>query len=66
MIRPNPVPAAILGINFLKVNKVVINLTERRFERRRDGPNCEHKFCDSLPMDKWELPLYQSEISTEI
>jgi hypothetical protein len=53
MIAPNLVPDAILRINFLKQNDVVMNLTEGRFGTRRDGFNCEHKFFyDSLPKNK--------------
>jgi len=53
MIAPNLVPDAILGINFLKENNVVINLTEGRFKTRRDGSDCEHKFFyGSLPKNK--------------
>jgi len=53
MIAPNLVPDVILGINFLKENNVVFNLTEGRFRRRRDGFNCEHKFFyDSLLKNK--------------
>jgi hypothetical protein len=41
---------AILGINFLKENNVVINLTEGHFMARRDGFDCECKvFFDTLP-----------------
>ena len=58
MIAPNLVPDAILGINFLKENNVVINLTEGRFKTRRDGSYCEHKFfCDSLPKNKVRIGL---------
>jgi hypothetical protein len=53
MIAPNLVPDAILRINFLKENNVVINLTEGRFKTRRDGSDCEHKFFyGSLPKNK--------------
>jgi len=53
MIAPILVPDAILGINFLKENNVLINLTEGRFRTRRGGSNCEHKFFyDSLPKNK--------------
>ena len=53
MIAPNLVPDAILGINFLKENNVVINLTESRFKTRRDGSDCEHEFFyGSLPKNK--------------
>jgi hypothetical protein len=58
MIAPNLVPDAILGINFLKENNVVINLTERSFKTRRDGSDCEHKFFyGSLPKNKVEVDL---------
>ena len=50
IIALNVVPNAIFGIKFLKVNNVVINLTEGRFKTRRGGSDCEHKFFyDSLP-----------------
>jgi hypothetical protein len=53
MIAPNLVPDAILGINFLKENNIVINLTEGHFKMRRDGSDCEHKFFyGSLPRNK--------------
>ena len=39
MIAPNVVPDAILRINFLKENNVVMNLNEGRFRTRRDGFN---------------------------
>ena len=53
MTAPNLVPYAILGIDFLKENNVVINLTEGSFKTRRDGLNCERKFFyDSLPKNK--------------
>jgi hypothetical protein len=53
MMAPNLAPDAILGINFLQENDVVINVTEGRFTTRRDGCNCEHKFLyDSLPKNK--------------
>jgi hypothetical protein len=53
MIALNLVPDAILGINFLKENNIVINLTEGRFKTRTDGSDCEHKFfCGSLPKNK--------------
>jgi hypothetical protein len=41
MTAPNVVPDAILGINFLKENNVMINLTEGRFKKQRDGFNYE-------------------------
>jgi len=53
VIAPNLVPDAILGINFLKENNVVINLTGGCFKTRRGGFDCEHKFFyDSLPKNK--------------
>ena len=53
MIAPNLVPDAILGINFMKENNVVLNLTEGRFKTRKDGSDCEHKFFfGSLPKNK--------------
>jgi hypothetical protein len=58
MIAPNPVPDAILGINSLKEDNVVINLTEGSFKTRRDGSDCEHKFLyGSLPKNKGEVGL---------
>jgi len=49
MVAPKPLLDAILGINFLKENNVVINLNEGRFKGQMDGSNCEHQFCyDSL------------------
>jgi hypothetical protein len=58
MIAPNLVPDAILGINFLKENNVVINLTEGSFETRRDGSDCERKFFyGSLPKNNVEVDL---------
>ena len=44
MTAPNLVPHAILGINSLKENSVVINLNEGRFKTRRDISDSEHKF----------------------
>jgi len=45
MVAPNVVPDAILGISFVKGNNVVINLTEGRFKTRKDGSDCECKYC---------------------
>ena len=51
--KQRTMPEAILEINFLRKNNVVINLAEGRFEMRRDGSNCERKFCyDPLPNDQ--------------
>jgi len=58
MIVPNLVPDAILGINFLKENNVVINLTEGRFKTRSDGSDCQLKlFYGSLPKNKVGIGL---------
>jgi hypothetical protein len=58
MIAPNLVPDAILGINFLKENNVVINLTEGSLKTRRDGSDGECKFLyGSLPKNKVEVGL---------
>jgi len=67
MIAPNLVPDTILGINFLKGNNIVINLTEGRFKMQRDGSDCEHKFFyGSLPKNKVGLisnPKFQLNFS---
>jgi hypothetical protein len=56
MIAPNLVPDAILGINLLKENNVMINLSEGSFKTLRDGSDCEHKFFyGSLPKNKVEV-----------
>jgi hypothetical protein len=53
MLAANVAHGAILGINFLKENNVMMNLTEGRLKTRRDGSNCEHKlFHDSLSKNK--------------
>ena len=44
MIVFNTVRGAVLRINLLQKNKVVINLAETRFETRRDDYNCEPNF----------------------
>ena len=68
-IAPNLVPDVTLGINFLKANNVVINLTEGRFKTRSDDSDCEHKFFyDSLPKNKGGVglisnPKFQSNSS---
>jgi len=68
IIVPVLVPDAFLGINFLKENNVVINLSEGRFETRRDGSDCEHKFYVSLPKNKVGVGLTytKTEISIEL
>jgi hypothetical protein len=56
------VPYAILGIDFLKENNVVINLTEWSFKTRRDGWNCERKFFyDSMPNNKVGVRLIPNQ-----
>jgi predicted aspartyl protease len=56
MIAPNLVPDAILGVNFLKENNVVIDLTEGRIKARKGGSDCEHEFFyGSLPKNKFEV-----------
>jgi hypothetical protein len=53
IIAPNSILNAILGINFLKEDNVLINLTEGRFKTPRNGADCEHKFFyGSLPKNK--------------
>ena len=60
LISPNLVRDAILGINFLKENNVVINLTEGHFMARRDFSDCENKFVyDLLPKNGEELVSHQ-------
>jgi hypothetical protein len=57
MTVSNLVPDAVLGINFLQENIVVINSAERRFDTRLYSSNCEHNLYDSLPKDKMGVAL---------
>jgi predicted aspartyl protease len=60
MIAPNLVPDAILGINFLKENNVVTNLTEGRSKCK--GMVLIVNISSSMVRcrrTKWELDLYQ-------
>jgi predicted aspartyl protease len=62
MIAPNLVPDAILGINFLKENNVVINLTEGSF-KKREGMVLIVNISSSMVRcrrTKWKLTLYQT------
>jgi hypothetical protein len=68
IIAPVLLPDAVLGINFLKENYVVIDLSEGRFKTRRDSSDCELKFFYvSLPKNKVGVGLTytKTEISIE-
>jgi hypothetical protein len=68
MIAPNLMPDVILGVNFLKENNVVIDLTEGRVKARKGGSDCEHGFFyGSLPKNKFEVGfISNSEIQPNI
>jgi len=57
MTVTNLVLDAIIGINFLRENKVVINLAERCFETRWYSSDCELNIYDSLPKDETEVAV---------
>jgi hypothetical protein len=47
MVSPNFEPDAILGINFLQDNDIVIDVTEKCFRTQKGEVSCAHRFCNN-------------------